>query len=195
MAVVTQVSAESIVEGIVKPKRVKKAIIKVENSDNSLKILEKALKTSKTLKTPLINENNQPNIATIASIIPEKVPIKVKISKQRSKKGENAAIIEQNAPTNPKTDPILETMTLTNGIKETAVANNSHADVFVDTSIPNSAMVEQALLNVLKKTVGRPLGSLDKVKRQAKGDHKLGRPLGSKDRGPRQKRSTPPQMT
>ena len=179
-----------VLGGIMKPKRVKKAIIKLENSDNALKILTNALINPNSPKKGLINENCHPNIANIASNIPEKVAIKVKISKQRSKKGENAPIIEQNIPTSPKMDPILETTALTKGINEATVINNSSADVFVDTIIPNSTLVEEALINVLKKAVGRPLGSLDKVKRQAKGDHKLGRPLGSKDRGPRHSKTT-----
>ena len=179
-----------VLGGIMKPKRVKKAIIKLENSDNAFKILTNASIIPNSPKKGLINENCHPNIATIASNIPEKVAIKVKISKQRSKKGENAPIIEQNIPTSPKMDPILETTALTKGINEATVINNSSADVFVDTIIPNSTLVEEALINVLKKAVGRPLGSLDKVKRQAKGDHKLGRPLGSKDRGPRHKQTT-----
>ena len=135
-------------------------------------------------------ENTQLINAIMASSIPENVAIIVKNSKQRSKKGEKAQIIEQNRPTTPKMDPILETTALTKGINEATVINNSSADVFVDTIIPNSTLVEEALINVLKKAVGRPLGSLDKVKRHAKGDHKLGRPLGSKDRGPRQRRMT-----
>ena len=191
MAVVTQVSAESVVGGLVKPKRVRKGVLKADNSDNSPKILDKALIIPKTLKTPLNKENSQSNILNIASTIPEKVAIKVKISKQRSKKGENTPIIEQNMPTNPKTDPILVTTAPNNGINEMPFVKNSHADVFVNSIIPNSTLVEQALINVLKKAVGRPRGSLDKVKREAKGDHKLGRPLGSKDRRPRQQRTTP----
>jgi hypothetical protein len=191
MAVVTQVSAESVVGGLVKPKRVRKGVLKADNSDNSPKILDKALIIPKTLKTPLNKENSQSNILNIASTIPEKVAIKVKISKQRSKKGENTPIIEQNMPTNPKTDPILVTTAPNNGINEMPFVKNSHADVFVNSIIPNSTLVEQALINVLKKAVGRPRGCLDKVKREAKGDHKLGRPLGSKDRGPRQKGTTP----
>jgi hypothetical protein len=188
MAVVTQVSAESIVGGLVKPKRVKKAIVKLENSDNSLKMLEKGLKIQKSPKKTVINENCHPNIAIAASTIPENVAIKVKISKPRSKKAEKGPIVEQNAPTIPNTGPILETTAPINGINDAIVVDNSHADVFVDCTIPNAAIVEEALTKVLKKAVGRPLGCLDKVKRQAKGENKLGRPLGAKDLAPRQKR-------
>ena len=190
MAVVTQVSVESVVGGLVKPKRVRKVILKADNSEKGLKILEKGLPSLINLDNCPTMENTQLINAIVTSTIPENVAIKVKNSKQRSKKGEKAPIIEQNRPTTPKMDPILETSALTNGINETTVINNSSADVFVDTIIPNSTLVEEALINVLKKAVGRPLGSLDKVKRQSKGDHKLGRPLGSKDRGPRQRRMT-----
>ena len=182
MAVVTQVSVESVVGGLVKPKRVRKVILKADNSEKGLKILEKGLPSLINLDNCPTMENTQLINAIVTSTIPENVAIKVKNSKQRSKKGENASIIEQNIPTSPKMDPILETTALTKGINEATVINNSSADVFVDTIIPNSTLVEEALINVLKKAVGRPLGSLDKVKRQAKGDHKLGRPLGSKDR-------------
>ena len=188
MAVVTQVSAESIVGGLVKPKRVKKAIVKLENSDNSLKMLEKGLKIQKSPKKTVINENCHPNIASMTSTIPENVAIKVKISKPRSKKAEKGPIVEQNAPTIPNIGPILETTAPINGINEAIVVDNSHADVFVDRTIPNATIVEAALTKVLKKAVGRPLGCLDKVKRQAKGENKLGRPLGAKDLAPRQKR-------
>ena len=190
MAVVTQVSVESVVGGLVKPKRVRKVILKADNSEKGSKILEKGLPSLINLDNCPTMENTQLINAIMASSIPENVAIMVKNSKQRSKKGEKAPIIEQNRPTTPKMDPILETSALTNGINETTVINNSSADVFVDTIIPNSTLVEEALINVLKKAVGRPLGSLDKVKRQSKGDHKLGRPLGSKDRGPRQRRMT-----
>ena len=190
MAVVTQVSVESVVGGLVKPKRVRKVILKADNSEKELKILEKGLTSLINLDNCPTMENTQLINAIVTSTIPENVAIKVKNSKQRSKKGENAPIIEQKMPTSPKMDPILETTALTKGINEATVINNSSADVFVDTIIPNSTLVEEALINVLKKAVGRPLGSLDKVKRQSKGDHKLGRPLGSKDRGPRQSRMT-----
>ena len=190
MAVVTQVSVESVVGGLVKPKRVRKVILKADNSEKGSKILEKSLTTLINLDNCPTMENTQLINAIMASSIPENVAIKVKNSKQRSKKGEKAPIIEQKMPTSPKMDPILETTALTKGINEATVINNSSADVFVDSIIPNSTLVEEALINVLKKAVGRPLGSLDKVKRQSKGDHKLGRPLGSKDRGPRQRRVT-----
>ena len=190
MAVVTQVSVESVVGGLVKPKRVRKVILKADNSEKGLKILEKGLPSLINLDNCPTMENTQLINAIVTSTIPENVAIKVKNSKQRSKKGENEPIIEQNIPTSPKMDPILETTALTKGINEATVINNSSADVFVDTIIPNSTLVEEALINVLKKAVGRPLGSLDKVKRQAKGDHKLGRPLGSKDRGPRHSKTT-----
>ena len=69
MAIVTQVSAESFVGGLVKPKRVRKgvlkpdkAIFKLENSDNSDNSVQNALIFSKTLE-------NQPTITTIASTI------------------------------------------------------------------------------------------------------------------------------
>ena len=190
MAVVTQVSVESVVGGLVKPKRVRKVILKADNSEKGLKILEKGLTSLINLDNCPTMENTQLINAIVTSTIPENVAIKVKNSKQRSKMRENEPIIEQNIPTSPKMDPILETTALTKGINEATVINNSSADVFVDTIIPNSTLVEEALINVLKKAVGRPLGSLDKVKRQAKGDHKLGRPLGSKDLGPRQRRMT-----
>ena len=125
----------------------------------------------------------QQTIDNIASSIPFTVPIKVKISKPRSKKGENTPIVEQIAPKSMNTEPILESNAPINGISETAVVNNSLPDVVLD------AICE----GVPKRGRGRPLGCLDKAKRRAKGtlmktpvQHgKLGRPLGRKDTGPR----------
>ena len=133
----------------------------------------------------------QQTMESIASTNRENVPIKVKISKPRSKKGEHTPIVEQIAPKSMNTEPILESNAPINGISETAVVNNSLPDVVMD------AICE----GVPKRGRGRPLGCLDKAKRRANGtlmkppvQHgKLGRPLGRKESGPRQNkgRGTP----
>ena len=111
MAVAPPVSATSIVEGIMKPKRVRKAILKLHNSDKELISLI-------TLDKGTIIEAIQPTIATVSSISPNIDAIKVKTSKQRSKTGSKTAIIEQNDPNIVHKGNILEITAPINGTKE-----------------------------------------------------------------------------
>ena len=177
----------AIVEGLIKAKRVRKAIIKPNMLEKGSINLITPLNRPTNLNMGLTIGSIQPTIETIASTIPDNVPIKVKISKPRSKKGENTPIVEQIAPISTNTEPILESNAPINGISETAVVNNSPRDV----------LLESICEGAPKRGRGRPLGCLDKAKRRAKGtllkppvQHgKLGRPLGRKDSGPRRKKA------
>ena len=101
MAIVNQVSAESVVGGLVKPKRVRKGVLKLEKSDNSSISLHNALIFSKTLE-------NQPTIATVASTIDVMNPTKVKTVKVTSKKGSKIEIAAENTPSILNMEPILK---------------------------------------------------------------------------------------
>ena len=188
MAVVTQVSAESVVEGIMKPKRVRKAILKVHNSDNSSKTLENALLFAKTLE-------NQQTIATMASTIDVIIPTKVKTAKPRSKRGSTIEIAAENTPSTFNMEPILKATIPINGINESNVLENSTTHAILDATMGIQVdNPDNPLIKVSKRTVGRPLGSLDKVKRHALGDNRLGRPPGSKDTAPRKRRMGRPSL-
>jgi len=215
MVAVVPVSPEAIVDAILKPKKVRKAVLKPENAQNSpnnaktasifLKTLQNAwnieafranriqnrLIKANIFEKDFINPKIQAINETIESKIPTTVAKRVRVSKQLSKKGEIASNNEQMTPIIPDIAPILDTTAPINGVQETTATIISPTDIYVDPSIPNAAVVEAALKRVLKK-VGRPLGSLDKVKREAKGENKLGRPLGAKDRAPRKSRSANP---
>lgn len=190
MAVVTQVSAESVVGGLVKPKRVKKAIVKVDKSEKGLKTLtnlDNCLTIPQNYQTM---DTFQPTIAPNSSKMDEIIPKKVKITKPRSKKGSTTEIIAENIPSSLNMEPILNTNTPINGTKEINVLQNSTTNAILDSTMG----IQAALTNLPKKTAGRPRGSLDKVKRQALGDKPLGRPLGSKDSAPRKRRKGRPNL-
>ncbi len=176
-----------IIGTFVESKRVKKGIVKPTNPEKGSKMANTSPKTPTSPKKILTNETFQATIEKIASTIPEKVLIKVKISKPRSKKGEKTPIVEQSDPTTRNIDPIFAITAATKGINDAIVIENSPAETILEQK--NADNTENAL-KTLKKRPGRPVGSLDKVKRQSKGDNKLGRPLGSRDIGPRKKRST-----
>ena len=180
MAVVASVEpVVGIVGGIMKPKRVKKAIMKPLKSDNAIINVEKGLISLITLHKDSINDDIQPTIANIASKIEVIIPKNVKTKKPLSKTGSKIDIAAETTPSTLIIDPILKANIPINGIKENIVLENS----VIQLDNP-----EDALMKVAERTVGRPLGSLDKVKRHALGDHKLGRPPGSKDTVPRKPR-------
>ena len=117
------------------------------------------------------------------------MPINVKIANPRSKKGSTIEIAAENTPSILNMDPILKTNIPNNGIQETNVLENSITNAILDSTMCiQDDNPEKALISLPKRTAGRPLGSLDKVKRHALGDHKLGRPPGSKDTVPRKPR-------
>jgi hypothetical protein len=195
MAVVTQVSAESIVGGIVKPKRVKKAIVKVDKSEKGLKTLTNLDNCFTIPQNYQTMDTFQPTMANIASKMDEIIPKMVKKAKPRSKKGSTIEITAENTPSTLNMEPILKTTPPTNGAKEIKVPQNSVTDMILESKNPIRAdNLENALTNLPKKTAGRPRGSLDKVKRHALGDKPLGRPLGSKDSAPRKRRIGRPNL-
>ena len=183
MAVAPPLSNSSIVEGIMKPKRVRKGVLKVENPHNSSISLHSALIFSKTLE-------NQQTIANIASTIDVIIPAKVKNAKPRSKKGSTIEIAAENTPSTLNMEPILKATIPINGINESNVLENSTTYAILDTTMGIPAdNPHNPLMKVSRRTPGgRPLGSLDKVKRQPLGDNKLGLPPGSKDTAPRKRR-------
>ena len=185
MAVVTQFSADSVVRGLVKPKRVRKGVLKVEKSDNSSIILDNALIFAKTFQ-------NQPTIATIASTIDVMSPTKVKNVKVTSKKGSKIEIAAENTPSILNMEPILKATIPNKGPNEINVLENSTTNAILDATMGIQA--DNPLMKVSKRTAGRPLGSLDKVKRHPLGDNKLGRPPGSKDTAPRKRRIGRPNL-
>ena len=175
-----------IVGGFVKPKRVKKGIVKPTSPEKGLKMAKTLLNTPTSPKKALTNEIIQAAaIETIASTIAENVPIKVKISKPRSKKGKKTPIVEQIDPTSRNIEPVFASTAANKGINDAIVVDNSPAEPILE-----QKGIDNVLINAPKTRVGRPRGCLDKVKRQPKGDNKLGRPFGSKDAGPRKRRST-----
>ena len=136
----------------------------------------------------------QPNIATIALKIPEKVEMTTRISKKRSTMGDNSSIVEQNAPINATTDHNLTQNAQTSGRNEIIAQTTPLVDVNMLIS-DEGQKKEDVLGGTEKRGRGRPTGSLDKVPRHKKGEinkppvqhGKLGRPLGSKDKAPRRK--------
>ena len=166
--------------GVVK---VRKRILKASNLDKGPKILQNSENRLKSPKKSSINKNSQPTNDNNASIITESVPIKVKISKPRSKKGQKIPIMEQIDPKSSIIEPILATTTATTGIKDTIMVDNSLAETILEPE-----KVETPLKSPPKRR-GRPVGSLDRVKRQAREGQQLGRPFGSKDARPRKRRS------
>ena len=188
--------AEAIVEGVVKLKKVRKAILKLENPEKELKTSTIAEKRLNNLINPLNSsniENIHLNIASVALRSPEKVEMTTKMSKKRSTKGDNSSIVEQNAPITATRGHILENTAPKSGIQETIVQTTP----VVDSSmiICDDISKKEDVLEVEKRGRGRPTGSLDKVSRHKKGElqkppvqhGKLGRPLGSKDKAPRRK--------
>ena len=182
MAVVTQVSAESVVGGLVKPKRVRKGVLKVEKSDNSPKMLQNEPISPITLI-------NQPTIASIASKIDVISPKKVKNTHPRSKNGSKIEIAAETTPSTLNTEPILKATIPNKGPNEINVLENSITNIILDSTMGIQLdNPDDALIKVSKRTAGRPLGSLDKMKRHPLGDKPLGRPPGSKDTAPRKRR-------
>ena len=169
--------------GIVK---VRKRILKASNLDKGPKILQNSENRLKSPKKSSINKNSQPTNDNKASIITENVPIKVKISKPRSKKGQKIPIMEQIDPKSSIIEPILATTTATSGIKDTIMVDNSLAETILE---PEKVEDPENSLKSPPKRRGRPVGSLDRVKRQAREGQQLGRPFGSKDARPRKRRS------
>ncbi len=196
----------AVLEGLVKPKRVRKAILKAENSENGLKTSKNASLSSTNLENALNNlinlqntlnmannQNTTPNIATVALKTPEKVEMTTKISKKRSTTGDNSSIVEQKAPITATIGQILESTAPTNGKNVTIEQTNPVVD-------ENMLILEEAEktkddVGETKRGRGRPKGSLNKVPRRKIGElvkppvqhGKLGRPLGSKDKVPRKK--------
>ena len=190
--------AEAIVEGLVKLKKVRKAILKLENSEKELKTSTIAEKTLNNLINPLNSsniENIHLNIASVALRTPEKVEMTTKMSKKRSTKGDNSSIVEQNAPITAIIGHILENTAPKSGVQETIAQTtpvvNSSMIICDDISKKEDVLGDGGE----KRGRGRPAGSLDKVARHKKGEllkppvqhGKLGRPLGSKDKAPRRK--------
>ena len=188
--------AEAIVEGLVKLKKVRKAILKLENCEKELKTSTIAEKTLNNLINPLNSsniENIHLNIALVALRTPEKVEMTTKMSKKRSTKVDNSSIVEQNAPITASRGHILENTAPKSGIQETIVQTTPVVDLSM--IICDDISKKEDVLEVEKRGRGRPTGSLDKVSRHKKGElqkpavqhGKLGRPLGSKDKAPRRK--------
>jgi hypothetical protein len=189
MAVAPPVSATSFVEGIIKPKRVRKGVLKPDNSHKGLITVEKGLISLITLDKDSINDAIQPTIATIASKIEVVIPKTVKTKKPPSKTGSKIDIAAENIPSNLNIEPLLKATTPINGIKEINVLENSITNIILDSTMGIQLdNPDDALIKVSKRTAGRPLGSLDKMKRHPLGDKPLGRPPGSKDTAPRKRR-------
>ena len=192
--------AEAIVEGILKPKMVKKSILKADKSNNCLKTVQNSLKTPTILDNCLSIDIVESIIPKMSSTMPQNADATVKNTKTRSKKGLNSSIVEQPLPITVNNGHILETNAPINGTTEAIVqkvVQNSLTTPFLDVEmiISDDISKKEDVLEVEKRGRGRPAGSLDKVSRHRKGEllkppvqhGKLGRPLGSKDKAPRRK--------